>query len=145
MGLAYLKALEVSKKHNGIIIGADTLVVLNGRLLGKPISKKDAVKMLQSLSSNEHKVYTGIAIINNSNLIYKAFEVTKVKFRKLSFKEIKFYVASGSPMDKAGAYGIQDDYSSTFVEKINGDYFNIVGLPILKTYLGLNKILHLNK
>jgi septum formation protein len=98
--------------------------------------------MLKSLSGKEHKVYTGIAIIDKEHdLIYKTHETTKVKFRKISDKEIMFYVSGGSPMDKAGAYGIQDDFGSTFVEKINGDYFNVVGLPVVKTYLGLNRVL----
>jgi len=144
--LAYLKASEVAKSHNGIIIGADTIVVLKGRVLGKPESKKDAIKMLKALSGKEHKVYTGLVIIDKSiKFIYKTYEVTKVKFRKLSNSEIGFYVASGSPMDKAGAYGIQDDYGCTFVEKVSGDYFNVVGLPIAKTHFGLNKFLRLGK
>ncbi len=140
--LALLKAAEVAKNHNGLIIAADTIVVLKNEVLGKPETKTEAVKMLKQLSGKEHKVYTGLCMINSGNGdVYKTFEVTKVKFRNISDKEIRFYVAGGSPMDKAGAYGIQDDYGSTFVEKINGDYFNVVGLPVVKTYLGLNKML----
>lgn len=140
--LAFLKAGEIAKNHKGIIIGADTIVVLNKRVLGKPESKTDAVKMLKSLSGKEHRVFTGVVIIDShDNRLYSDYEVTKVKFRKITEKEIRFYVKGGSPMDKAGAYGIQDDLGSTFVEKINGDYFNVVGLPVVKTYLGLNKIL----
>jgi septum formation protein len=142
--LAYRKAKIVSKKHEGIVVGADTIVVLNGTVLGKPVNKLDAQKMLKKLSSKQHKVYTGLAIIDSNNtFVYKASEVTRVKFRKLTNKEIKFYVSSKSPLDKAGAYGIQDDLGSIFVERINGDYFNVVGLPILKTYQGLNKILRM--
>ena len=97
------------------------------------------------LSGKWHKVYTGISIINNiEGKKFSACEITSVKFRKLSDKEINFYIGSNSPMDKAGAYGIQDDFGSTFVEKINGDYFNVVGLPIVKTYLGIRKVLSLN-
>jgi septum formation protein len=100
--------------------------------------------MLKFLSGKSHKVYTGLVILDSiSGKIYKTFETTSVKFRKLSLKEIKFYVKGGSPMDKAGAYGIQDDLGSTFVEKITGDYFNIVGLPLLKTYTGLSKFFNL--
>ncbi len=142
--LAEIKALEVAKRKNGIIIGADTIVVINGKILGKPENKADAVRMLKFLSGKVHKVYTGLVILDSkTGNTYKTFEVTSVKFRKLSSKEIKFYVKGGSPMDKAGAYGIQDDLGSTFVEKITGDYFNIVGLPILKTYAGLNKFINL--
>jgi len=140
--LAFLKASETAKKHNGFIIAADTIVVLKNMVLGKPESKTEAAKMLKQLSGKEHRVYTGLCMINSiAGDVYKTFEVTKVKFRTLNDEEIKFYVASGSPMDKAGAYGIQDDFGSTFVEKINGDYFNVVGLPVVKTYLGLNKML----
>lgn len=142
--LAEIKALEVSKRKNGIIIGADTIVVINGKILGKPENKANAVRMLKFLSGKVHKVYTGLVILDSiSGSTYKTFEVTSVKFRKLSLKEIEFYVKGGSPMDKAGAYGIQDDLGSTFVEKITGDYFNIVGLPVLKTYEGLNKFINL--
>lgn len=145
MGLAYEKAAYVAKKHDGIVLGADTIVVLNGKVLGKPQNKHQARQMLKMLSGRVHKVYTGLVIADFVNsMIYKTYEVTKVKFRKLSDKEISFYVSGGSPMDKAGAYGIQDDFGSTFVERINGDYFNVVGLPIVKTYLGLNKILKPN-
>jgi septum formation protein len=140
--LAFLKASEIAKKHRGLIIAADTIVVLKNRVLGKPETKTEAVKMLKQLSGKEHRVYTGLCMINSTaGNVYRTYEMTKVKFRNLSDKEIRFYVSGGSPMDKAGAYGIQDDYGSTFVEKINGDYFNVVGLPVVKTYLGLNKML----
>src|SRR5437868_3234692 len=142
--LALEKARDIAERHKGLIIGADTLVALNGKILGKPENNAEAAKMLQYLSGKSHKVYTGIAIIDSkNNKIYKTHEVTAVKFRKLNKKEISFYVNSGSPSDKAGAYGIQDDFGSTFVEKITGDYFNVVGLPIVKTYLGLKKMLQL--
>ena len=96
------------------------------------------------LSGKTHKVYTGLVILNSySNKLYKTYEVTKVKFRKLLSKEIDFYVNSNAPMDKAGAYGIQDDFGSTFIEKIEGDYFNVVGLPLLKTYIGLKNFVKL--
>lgn len=140
--LALLKAKDIAERYKGIILGADTLVTLNNNVMGKPENKAKAVKMLQTLSGKSHKVYTGIAIVDSrKNKIYKTHEVTTVKFRKLNSKEINFYVNSGSPMDKAGAYGIQDDFGSTFVEKITGDYFNVVGLPVVKTYLGLKKFL----
>ncbi len=142
--LAEIKVLDVAKRNNGIIIGADTIVVINNNILGKPENKVDAAKMLSMLSGKIHKVYTGLVILDSkSGSTYKTFEVTSVKFRKISLKEIEFYVKGGSPMDKAGAYGIQDDLGSTFVEKISGDYFNVVGLPVLKTYIGLIKFIKL--
>ena len=142
--LAELKALEVAIRNDGIIIAADTIVVFQGKILGKPNSETDARRMLSTLSGNTHKVYTGLVILDTSNnKLFKSFEVTSVKFRKLSAKEISFYVKSGSPMDKAGAYGIQDDFGSTFVEKINGDYFNVVGLPVFKLYNALTDFLKL--
>ncbi|HEY3251483.1 MAG TPA: Maf family protein [Ignavibacteria bacterium] len=140
--LAKEKARFVAKKNDGIVIGADTIVILKGKILGKPVSKSDAKKMLSMLSGNFHFVYTGIALLGE-NKSYSAYEKTQVWFRQLQKKEIDYYVESGSPMDKAGAYGIQDDYGSTFVSKINGDFFNVVGLPILKTYLGLKRFLEL--
>ena len=141
---AELKALEVAVKNNGIIIAADTIVVFKGKILGKPNTQSDAKKMLKLLSGNTHRVYTGLVIFDTSgDKLYKTFEVTSVKFRKLSSKEIEFYVSTGSPMDKAGSYGIQDDFGSTFVEKINGDYFNVVGLPVFKLYNALTHFIKL--
>jgi septum formation protein len=143
--LALMKVKDVSKMYEGIIIGADTIVVLGGNIMGKPSSKKEAGKMLRTLSGKEHRVYTGIAIINTVNKsMFFDYEMTKVKFRRLENNEIEFYIKTKSPIDKAGAYGIQDDFGSTFVEKINGDYFNVVGLPVVKTYLGLKRILKIN-
>ena len=142
--LAEQKALTVSKKRDGVIIGADTIVVFKGKILGKPATKNEAKRILEMLSGKTHKVYTGLVILNSySNKLYKTYEVTKVKFRKLLSKEIDFYVNSNAPMDKAGAYGIQDDFGSTFIEKIEGDYFNVVGLPLLKTYIGLKNFVRL--
>lgn len=144
--LAFQKAAEVAKSNQGLVIGADTIVVFKDRILGKPRNKIDATRMLKLLSGNEHRVFTGLVMIDKAReMIYRTYEVTYVRFRKLSDKEIIFYVSTGSPLDKAGAYGIQDDFGSTFVERIRGDYFNVVGLPILKTYLGLEKLLGLIK
>lgn len=142
--LALKKAKGITGVKRGIIIGADTIVVLNKDILGKPSLKKEARKMLSSLSGNVHKVYTGIAIYDiERRKAYVDYEMTKVKFRKIGRDEIEYYVNSNSPLDKAGAYGIQDDFGSTFVEKIRGDYFNVVGLPVVKTYIGLKKMLNL--
>ncbi len=142
--LALIKAKSIANSYKGVIIGADTIVVLNGRVLGKPATSGDAKRMLKLLSGKEHKVYTGIAILDSEKKkSFVDYEVTKVRFRVLTKNEIDYYVKSESPMDKAGAYGIQDDFGSTFVNKIRGDYFNVVGLPVVKTYLGLKKILNL--
>jgi len=126
---------------NGIIITADTIVVLNGLVIGKPKNKKHANVILKQLSGKTHIVYTGFAIYNSKNdILISDYEKTFVKFRKISIKEIEEYVNSGSPMDKAGAYGIQDDFGAVFIEGINGCYNNVVGLPLTKVYQALMKI-----
>jgi nucleoside triphosphate pyrophosphatase len=140
---AFEKVISCREKNKGIIIGADTIVVIDQKILGKPKSDFEARRMLKLLSGKTHKVYTGVAIINGyENKKIKFFEETKVTFRKLSVREIDFYIKSGSHLDKAGAYGIQDDLGSTFVSGIDGDYFNVVGLPIVKTYLFLKKFIN---
>jgi septum formation protein len=142
--LAMEKAENVAARENGLIIAADTIVVINKMVLGKPENYENAKIMLNLLSGKEHEVFTGIAFLDTYNKRKEVdYEVTKVKFRKLSNNEIDFYINSGSPMDKAGAYGIQDDFGSTFVENIEGDFFNVVGLPVVKTYLLLKKMLNL--
>ncbi|EDU35841.1 Maf-like protein [Clostridium sporogenes] len=136
MNLAEGKARSVSKKimdqDNNLIIGCDTIVAFNNRILGKPKDKKDAFEMLQALSDNEHEVYSGLAILDvKSNKIIKDFVCTKVKFSKLTSSQIEKYINTGDPMDKAGAYGIQGK-AGVFVENINGCYYNVVGLPLNK-------------
>lgn len=127
--LAFNKAKSVFDLHGGIVIGADTVVVLNGKILGKPKNKKDAVLMLKELSNSTHEVITGYSIISREKTI-KGYEITKVTFKHLSDKQIIDYVNTGSPLDKAGAYGIQD--GDFLVKDIAGDYDNVVGLPVLK-------------
>lgn len=137
--LAEEKAEAANQKFSGkIIIAADTIVVIDNKILEKPASPADAKKMLKTLSGRTHIVYTAICLINqlNSRKIIDV-EKTYVTFRKLSLKEIEEYVRSGSCLDKAGAYGIQDDLGAVFVEKINGCYYNVVGLPLQKLYLNL--------
>jgi len=133
--------LALSKVKEGIIITADTIVVLNKEVIGKPKNKKDAFRILKKLSGNTHKVYTGFAIVNtvSGNRIVD-YEMTKVTFRELIDKEIKDYINTGSPMDKAGAYGYQDDFGSVFVKSINGCYYNVIGLPLAKVYNSLKEI-----
>lgn len=129
-------------KTDGIIITADTIVVLNKEIIGKPKNKKNAKELLEKLSNNKHYVYTGFAIKNSiSKNEIVDYEKTEVTFRKLNSREIKDYIANGSPMDKAGAYGIQDDFGAVFVSKINGCYYNVVGLPLSKVYSSLLEII----
>lgn len=130
------------KVKSGIIITADTIVVLNKTILGKPINKKDAFRILKLLSGNTHVVYTGYSIFNFSNgKTISEYEKTEVTFRELTNDEIKDYINGGSPMDKAGAYGIQDDFGAVFIKKINGCYYNVVGLPLAKFYHALLRAL----
>lgn len=136
--------LEQAKKKigSGIIITADTTVVLNGEMLAKPESRKDAMKMLRKLSGKTHTVYTGFAVYNSeTGKTIVDYEKTAVTFRDLRNDEIDKYVKTGSPMDKAGAYGIQDDFGAVFIKKINGDYYNVVGLPISKLYNNLLEVI----
>ena len=103
---------------------------------GKPTSSSDAIEMLQELSGKTHTVHTGYTILHASKqMLVNEVESTFVTFRNLEMQEITDYVESGAPMDKAGAYGIQEDFGAVFVERINGDYYNVVGLPLHKLYL----------
>jgi septum formation protein len=139
--IALEKATEVAQRlRKGLVIGADTIVVLDRHILGKPRSKEDAKRMLRMLSGREHSVFTGFALIDvKTKKQMSSVEETRVRFRKLDDEEITSYVNSGSPMDKAGAYGIQDDYGAVFVEKIQGCFYNVVGFPLTKFYIALKK------
>ncbi len=126
---------------SGIVIGADSVVVLDGKILGKPRDRDECYQMLSSLSGRVHEVYTGFTLISKpEDWIMSDYEMTKVKFRSLERWEIEAYMDSGQPFDKAGAYGIQDD-AAVFVESIDGDYYNVVGLPLTKLFLALKTIL----
>jgi septum formation protein len=127
--------LAKKKVNQGIIITADTIVVLDNQIIGKPVNQKDAFRILKMLSGRTHTVYTGYSVYNyGNNKIISELEKTKVTFRELTNQEIKEYILSGSPMDKAGAYGIQDDFGAVFIKKIDGCYYNVVGLPLAKLY-----------
>lgn len=132
----------VKKIDSGIVITADTIVVLDKKIIGKPKSKNDAFDILSKLSGRTHTVYTGFVI---QNIAKKKriidYEKTEVTFRKLSYAEIRDYINTGSPMDKAGAYGIQDDFGAVFVSRIDGCYYNVVGLPLAKLYKSLIQII----
>ncbi|HMN25070.1 MAG TPA: Maf family protein [Ignavibacteriaceae bacterium] len=134
--------LAKTKIKTGIIITADTIVVLNKTILGKPVNKKDAFRILKYLSGKTHVVYTAYSIYNSiNNKTITEYEKTEVPFHELSDEEINDYIAGGSPMDKAGAYGIQDDFGAVFIKKINGCYYNVVGLPLAKFYHAFLRIL----
>ena len=144
--LAVLKAQKGASQcsQRSLVIGSDTTVVLNGRVLNKPVDEADAKRMLSGLSGNTHVVYTGIAIVDGSadgvNSQRVVHNKTEVTFRELSEEEINAYVASGSPLDKAGSYGIQDDFGAVFVQRINGCYYTIVGLPMELLYTTLRSL-----
>lgn len=133
---AQSKSRTVASKYNRrIIIGADTVVYLNQKILNKPKDLKEAKKYLRMLSGKKHVVYTGVNVINNvtGKEVY-GHEKTLVEFRKLTDEEINYYVDKFNPLDKAGAYGIQDDFGCLFINKIIGDYYNVVGLPLVRLY-----------
>lgn len=133
------KAIEVSKRLNepSIVIAADTVVFQDGKVLEKPKNEEDAFSMLSSLSGNTHKVYSGICLINTyDDTVVTDCDCTEVKFSELNPRQIRNYINSGEPMDKAGAYGIQG-LGGAFVEGIKGCYYNVMGLPLNKLYKAL--------
>jgi septum formation protein len=139
--LSHRKAADVGQNYSdAFVIGADTIVVLGDAILGKPVDPEDATRMLTILSGRTHRVYTGFTILDRpSDQFLTDYAVTEVTFRKLIPEEIVAYIRTGSPMDKAGAYGIQDDYGAVFVEKIDGCFYNVVGFPVTKFYLALER------
>tara|TARA_B100000123_G_scaffold93494_1_gene67934 strand:- start:325 stop:927 length:603 start_codon:yes stop_codon:yes gene_type:complete len=131
--LAHEKAKNVAMKNeNYFIIGADTIVVEKNQIFPKPRNEEEALKFLQYLSNKTHQVYTGISFIFNGESL-NFYEKTDVTFRNISLTDIKFYIKNHNPYDKSGGYGIQD-YSSIFISKINGCFFNVVGFPLSKFY-----------
>lgn len=141
--IAKRKCLKIANTHpNDLVIAADTVVVINNQIIGKPKDKDDAYRMLKMLSNNKHYVYTGYAIKQGKTFINKTAKSTVI-FNKLSDELINSYIASGSPMDKAGAYGYQDNQDFALVKKIHGSKANVIGFPIemikrdLKKYFSL--------
>jgi septum formation protein len=134
------KAKDVAKRHkNAIVIGADSITLLNGKVLGKPHTIEKAIKMLLDLSGSTHSAITGYTIIDTeSGKIFSDAVETKIYFRDLSKEEIEKYVATGEPLDKAGAYAIQGK-GKKLVEKIEGDYYNVMGLPLSSLVKNLKK------
>ncbi len=136
--LARAKAEAVSAEPGDIVLGADTVVVVDGQILGKPADAADAARMLRLLSGREHQVVTGICLRQGSRVITDA-ETTTVRFVPLTEEDIGTYLASGEPMDKAGAYAIQG-LASRFIGRLEGCYFNVVGLPLALVYRHLRRL-----
>ena len=138
VALALVKARDIAAHcPDALVIGADTLVALRGRVLGKPKDEAEAASMLRLLSGHTHKVYTGLALIHGGHE-RTACCMTRVTFAPLTEDEISEYIATREPMDKAGAYGIQG-YGAKFIRKVNGCYFNVMGLPLHTLYTMLSK------
>ena len=140
--LARKKAIKVAESiEDGIIVGADTIVVLNNEIIGKPDNAEHARLMLKKLSGRTHIVYTGYAIVEKPTFkCINEYEKTSVTFRDLSENEIDDYIKTGSPLDKAGAYGIQDQ-GAVFVKKVDGCFYNVMGFPISHFYISLREFL----
>ena len=138
--LSRAKADEVSLlcTKGDIVIAADTVVAIDGRILGKPVNQEDAFQMLSMLSGRTHTVFTGVTILKDET-VYTEYERTSVHFRELTEREIRAYIETGEPMDKAGAYGAQG-IGSLFVESIEGDFFNVMGLPLCRLSKMLEKM-----
>ena len=132
------KAAAIGAQADGVIIAADTIVVCDGKVLGKPHSQEEAVQMLQLLSGRDHQVMTGVTVLRGEKR-RTVTEVTDIHFRELSTAEILAYVATGEPMDKAGSYGIQGG-AALFAEKLSGDYYNVMGLPVCRLWQILRQI-----
>lgn len=131
--LAKSKAEKVAENFpDRFVLGADTTVVINNQIIGKPVDLNDARRMIEMLSGNWHEVLTGVAFVRNGKSIV-GLQSTKVKFDEMSRDEINFLVEKGEPLDKAGAYAVQAQ-AALFIEKIEGDYWNVVGLPINLVY-----------
>ena len=133
-----LKAQAVERSGNDIVIAADTIVVCGGQVLGKPRDQADAVRMLKLLSGRDHQVMTGLTVIRGDREV-SCTEVTDIHFRGISDGEILAYVATGEPMDKAGAYGIQGG-AALFAERMVGDYYNVMGLPVCRLSMILKEL-----
>jgi len=145
--LSYRKASKIQKDNpEAIVIAADTTVAIEGHVLNKPLNHEEAEKMLLLLSGKTHSVYTGYTVLlPESKLKISRSIETKVRFSVLSADEIKSYIETGSPMDKAGAYGIQDSLMSAFISSIEGDYYNVMGFPVNDFYQQLKPILSSEK
>ncbi len=133
-----LKAMAIPREPEDVVIAADTIVVLEGKVLGKPADAEHARAMLTALSGRDHQVMTGVTVLKGQICLTHT-EITDLHFRPLSQKEIWDYVETGEPMDKAGAYGIQGG-AALFAEKMQGDYYNVMGLPVCRLFLMLRQV-----
>ncbi len=137
--LSKKKALDVwNKRKKALVIGADTLVYIGSRIIGKPGNEEEAFRTLKFLSGRWHKVVTAVSFISEG-LRLTVHDIAKVRFRKLSDEEIRFYISTGEPLDKAGAYGVQG-FGATIVERIEGNFYTVMGLPIVKVYEVLKEL-----
>ena len=125
-----LKAEAVEREADDVVVAADTIVVCQGEILGKPTDEADAYRMLRLLSGKDHQVMTGMTVLRGGQAL-TCTEVTDIHFRELTDKEIRAYIRTGEPMDKAGSYGIQGG-AALFAEKLVGDYYNVMGLPVCR-------------
>ena len=130
ISLEKARAVAAQTGGDAVIIAADTVVALDGAVLGKPADEEGAFRMLSLLSGNRHQVYTGLTVLRGEQ-VFSQWEETAVTFRSLTAEEIEAYIATGEPMDKAGAYGIQG-YGALFIQGISGDYYNVMGLPVCR-------------
>lgn len=137
--LSKIKSQAYKTNDNDLLITSDTVVVLNQKILGKPKNKKEAYLMLKSLGGNKHQVISGVTLKTN-NKTYSFSETTNVYFKKLTDHDINFYIENYSPFDKAGSYGIQEWIGVNFIEKIEGCYYNVMGLPLSRIRDELKKI-----
>jgi septum formation protein len=138
--LAYQKARSISKQYPfDLVIGSDTIVVINNQILGKPKDYNDAVRMLKLLQNNTHQVMTGVSLIQNNN-VDTFVDIAEVTFKEMTQEDIDTYLNLDKPFDKAGAYGIQDSHAN-FVKEIKGDYYTIMGLPKDKLSQHLTKFI----
>ena len=137
--MAETKAAEgACTEKNALVIGADTIVCIDNEILGKPKDKEDAAKILNKIQGRKHFVFTGVSLnLDNGEKVVSFIEKTEVNFAKMSHEEILNYIETGEPMDKAGAYGIQDK-GALFVKSINGCFYNVMGLPVRRIYEELN-------
>ena len=124
------KAQAVEHTPDDVVVAADTIVVCNGQVLGKPTDEADAFRMLRLLSGRDHQVMTGLTVLRGDKCVV-CTEITDIHFRELTDREINAYIATKEPMDKAGSYGIQGG-AALFAEKMNGDYYNVMGLPVCR-------------
>ena len=138
--LAREKAELIAGRHPGkIVLGADTTVVIDGKIIGKPIDEDEARRMIEMLSGNWHEVLTGVAVAHDEKTVV-GLRRTRVKFSTMSDKEVAFLVAKGDPLDKAGGYAVQAQ-AALFIEGIEGDYWNVVGLPISLVYRMVREVM----